>query len=238
MALIAVTQVKQFFDNQSQMPRLALAGVPSGLMDPTGSNQENSFQPVTHFNMMVAKESVLERSPTVAAPQPSTHGEAVPDFFKNFRPFAGTLQVVDLDEATAVRAAGFSEGRMPTLDELDDDLIQMVENMIRMKPIVIFSSDSCQPCIRLNAFLKHIGLGDQAVSLPVDSNKTGFFDRATEKTFSGREVVAYLSAKYDSKSVPNLFFKGVRVGGTLKTLALISKGVFWKALESEGIEGP
>lgn len=206
-------------------------------MNSENFSQKNSFQPVTHFNM-VGKESVLERSPTVAAPQRGTQGESVPDFFKNFRPFAGTLQVVDLDDAAATMPAGFSEGHMPTLEELDPDLVKMVENMMRMKPIVIFSNDSCQPCTRLNAFLKHIGLSEQAVTLPVGSSKTGFFDRATEKTFSGREVIAYLNAKYGSKKVPNLFFKGVRVGGTLETLALISKGVFWKALESEGIEGP
>ena len=80
------------------MPRLAYASVPSGLMNPAELKQQNTFQPVTHFNM-VTKESVLERSPTVAAPMPNTSGAAVPDFFKNFRPFAGTLQVVDLDEA-------------------------------------------------------------------------------------------------------------------------------------------
>lgn len=137
------------------MPQLAYAGVPSGIMNP----QQNSFQPVTHFNM-VTKESVLERSPNVAAPKPMGQGDAVQDFFKNTRPFAGTLQVVDIDEKTTKLPESFSGGRLPTLDELDPDLCAMVEKMMLMKPIVLFSNVTCTPCTRLNAFLKHIGLED------------------------------------------------------------------------------
>jgi glutaredoxin len=187
---------------------------------------------------MVTKDSVLERSPNVSAPKPMGQGDALPDFFKNTKPFAGTLQVVDIDETVTKLPDNFAGGRLPTLDELDPDLCTMVENMMRMRPIVLFSNATCSPCTRLNALLKHIGLEEQSVTLPVGSTKTGYLDRATGKTFSGREVLGYLNAKFGVKKVPNLFFKGVRVGGTLESLELIQKDIFWKALKSEGIDGP
>ena len=102
------------------------------------------------------------------------------------------------------------DGNCPGEKESNVDQWEVVDAAIKKHKVIVFSKSSCPYCAKVKRFLADKGIQFTVVEL--DQNP------------KGSEIQALLEEHTGQRTVPNVFIKGIQIGGSTDTIEAWENG--------------